>query len=69
VGSVVSSRTDTEPEHACDAHTASRWDPEDTVAWEAGGKYVARRNQIWSVGTGSLHPTAAKKRAAAVAAG
>ncbi|MEH3140106.1 MAG: NarK/NasA family nitrate transporter [Mycobacterium kyogaense] len=25
------------------------WDPEDTEAWEAGGKDVARRNLIWSV--------------------
>lgn len=25
------------------------WDPEDTVAWEAGNKYIARRNLIWSV--------------------
>ncbi|EGD55567.1 MFS transporter [Gordonia neofelifaecis] len=25
------------------------WDPEDTVAWEAGGSAVARRNLIWSV--------------------
>ncbi|WP_101950752.1 NarK/NasA family nitrate transporter [Mycobacterium sp. 3519A] len=25
------------------------WDPEDVAAWEAGNKYVARRNLIWSV--------------------
>ncbi|MDV3126080.1 NarK/NasA family nitrate transporter [Mycobacterium sp. 21AC1] len=25
------------------------WDPEDTVAWEAGNKNIARRNLIWSV--------------------
>lgn len=25
------------------------WDPEDTVAWEAGNKRIARRNLIWSV--------------------
>jgi NNP family nitrate/nitrite transporter-like MFS transporter len=25
------------------------WDPEDTVAWEAGNKAVARRNLVWSV--------------------
>ncbi|OBF28300.1 MFS transporter [Mycobacterium sp. ACS1612] len=25
------------------------WDPEDIAAWEAGNKYVARRNLIWSV--------------------
>ncbi|MGC2653033.1 MAG: nitrate/nitrite transporter [Mycobacterium sp.] len=31
------------------AHRISRWNPEDTVAWEAGNKYVARRNLIWSV--------------------
>ncbi|OBB85488.1 nitrate/nitrite transporter [Mycolicibacterium peregrinum] len=27
----------------------TNWDPEDTVAWEAGNKYIARRNLIWSV--------------------
>ena len=27
------------------------WDPEDTAAWEAGDKDVARRNLIWSVAT------------------
>ncbi|OFB37174.1 MFS transporter [Mycolicibacterium sp. (ex Dasyatis americana)] len=27
----------------------ANWDPEDTVAWEAGNKYIARRNLIWSV--------------------
>jgi NNP family nitrate/nitrite transporter-like MFS transporter len=27
------------------------WDPEDTAAWEAGNKRVARRNLIWSVAT------------------
>jgi NNP family nitrate/nitrite transporter-like MFS transporter len=31
------------------AHRIARWDPEDQVAWEAGDKYVARRNLIWSV--------------------
>ena len=25
------------------------WDPEDVAAWEAGNKFVARRNLIWSV--------------------
>jgi NNP family nitrate/nitrite transporter-like MFS transporter len=25
------------------------WDPEDVAAWQAGNKYVARRNLIWSV--------------------
>ncbi len=25
------------------------WDPEDRVAWEGGGKAVARRNLVWSV--------------------
>jgi NNP family nitrate/nitrite transporter-like MFS transporter len=25
------------------------WDPEDVVAWEAGNKFIARRNLIWSV--------------------
>ncbi|GAA2021234.1 nitrate/nitrite transporter [Terrabacter terrae] len=27
------------------------WDPEDTAAWEAGNKQVARRNLLWSVAT------------------
>jgi NNP family nitrate/nitrite transporter-like MFS transporter len=27
------------------------WDPEDTTAWEAGNKRVARRNLVWSVAT------------------
>jgi MFS transporter, NNP family, nitrate/nitrite transporter len=27
----------------------TEWDPEDTAAWEAGNKYIARRNLIWSV--------------------
>ena len=27
------------------------WDPEDTAAWEAGNKKVARRNLVWSVAT------------------
>lgn len=27
----------------------SDWDPEDSVAWEAGNKFIARRNLIWSV--------------------
>ncbi|HET7400047.1 MAG TPA: nitrate/nitrite transporter [Intrasporangium sp.] len=27
------------------------WDPEDTAAWEAGNKHIARRNLIWSVAT------------------
>ncbi|WP_198938726.1 NarK/NasA family nitrate transporter [Mycobacterium sp. NS-7484] len=27
----------------------TNWDPEDTEAWEAGNKYIARRNLIWSV--------------------
>lgn len=27
------------------------WDPEDTAAWEAGNKAVARRNLAWSVAT------------------
>lgn len=31
------------------SHTITNWDPEDVVAWEAGNKYVARRNLIWSV--------------------
>jgi MFS transporter, NNP family, nitrate/nitrite transporter len=31
------------------SHVLSDWDPEDTVAWEAGNKRIARRNLIWSV--------------------
>src|SRR5258705_8471092 len=31
------------------SHTIANWDPEDTVAWEAGNKNIARRNLIWSV--------------------
>ena len=31
------------------SHVLSDWDPEDTMAWEAGNKRVARRNLIWSV--------------------
>ena len=31
------------------SHLLSDWDPEDTVAWEAGNKKIARRNLIWSV--------------------
>ena len=27
----------------------TNWDPEDTVAWEAGNRFIARRNLIWSV--------------------
>jgi NNP family nitrate/nitrite transporter-like MFS transporter len=27
------------------------WDPEDTAAWEAGNKRIARRNLVWSVAT------------------
>ena len=27
------------------------WDPEDTAAWEAGNRLVARRNLVWSVAT------------------
>lgn len=27
----------------------TNWDPEDTLAWEAGNKNIARRNLIWSV--------------------
>ena len=32
-------------------HHISGWDAEDTAAWEAGGKDVARRNLVWSVVT------------------
>src|ERR1700720_1671676 len=31
------------------SHTIANWDPEDTVAWEAGNKNIPRRNLIWSV--------------------
>jgi NNP family nitrate/nitrite transporter-like MFS transporter len=31
------------------SHRITDWDPEDVVAWEAGNKYIARRNLIWSV--------------------
>jgi MFS transporter, NNP family, nitrate/nitrite transporter len=31
------------------SHTITHWDPEDVVAWEAGNKFIARRNLIWSV--------------------
>jgi NNP family nitrate/nitrite transporter-like MFS transporter len=31
------------------SHVLSDWDPEDTAAWEAGNKRIARRNLIWSV--------------------
>ncbi|MCV7402550.1 NarK/NasA family nitrate transporter [Mycobacterium fragae] len=30
------------------SHLITDWDPEDTVAWEAGNKNIARRNLIWS---------------------
>lgn len=30
-------------------HLLPDWDPEDTAAWEAGNKKIARRNLIWSV--------------------
>jgi len=30
-------------------HDIEHWDAEDVVAWEAGGKDIARRNLIWSV--------------------
>ncbi len=31
------------------SHLLTNWDPEDTVAWEAGNKSIARRNLIWSI--------------------
>ncbi|WIM88745.1 nitrate/nitrite transporter [Candidatus Mycobacterium wuenschmannii] len=31
------------------SHTITGWNPEDRVAWDAGGKAVARRNLVWSV--------------------
>lgn len=30
------------------SHLIADWDPEDRVAWEAGNKFIARRNLIWS---------------------
>ncbi|MFI9402398.1 nitrate/nitrite transporter [Nocardia sp. NPDC052316] len=30
-------------------HDIENWDAEDVVAWEAGGKDIAKRNLIWSV--------------------
>lgn len=30
------------------SHVITDWDPEDTVAWEAGNNKIARRNLIWS---------------------
>lgn len=30
-------------------HSIEHWDAEDVVAWEAGGKDIAKRNLIWSV--------------------
>jgi MFS transporter, NNP family, nitrate/nitrite transporter len=31
------------------SHRITDWDPEDVAAWEAGNKFIARRNLIWSV--------------------
>jgi MFS transporter, NNP family, nitrate/nitrite transporter len=31
------------------SHRIAHWDPEDTIAWDAGNKYIARRNLIWSI--------------------
>ncbi|MED5814066.1 nitrate/nitrite transporter [Mycolicibacterium sp. 050232] len=31
------------------SRSITHWDPEDTAAWEAGNKYIARRNLLWSV--------------------
>jgi NNP family nitrate/nitrite transporter-like MFS transporter len=31
------------------SHLLLDWDPEDTAAWDAGNKNIARRNLIWSV--------------------
>nr|WP_198542237.1 nitrate/nitrite transporter [Mycolicibacterium peregrinum] len=31
------------------SNRVTNWDPEDTLAWESGNKYIARRNLIWSV--------------------
>lgn len=32
-------------------HRITDWHPDDTVAWEAGNKTIARRNLIWSTAT------------------
>ncbi|GAA4405350.1 nitrate/nitrite transporter [Tsukamurella soli] len=31
------------------SHTITGWNPEDRVAWDAGGERIARRNLVWSV--------------------
>ncbi|MGH3969782.1 MAG: MFS transporter, partial [Mycobacterium sp.] len=31
------------------AHSIYNWDPENTIAWEAGDKAIARRNLLWIV--------------------
>lgn len=31
------------------SHRISEWNPEDTVAWEAGNSTIARRNLLWMV--------------------
>ncbi|GGK45795.1 nitrate/nitrite transporter [Nocardia camponoti] len=31
------------------SHNIENWDAEDVVAWEAGGKDIAKRNLVWSV--------------------
>lgn len=31
------------------SHSIAHWDPEDTEAWEAGNKAIARRNLLWIV--------------------
>ncbi len=28
---------------------SSKWNPEDETFWQSGGKFVARRNLIWSI--------------------
>ncbi|HEU0191315.1 MAG TPA: nitrate/nitrite transporter [Mycobacterium sp.] len=33
------------------AHRITDWHPDDSVAWQAGGKDLARRNLIWSTAT------------------
>ena len=32
-----------------DTRWISEWNPEDEKFWESEGKYVARRNLIWSI--------------------
>lgn len=35
-------------------HDFTSWDPEDSAAWEAGNKLVARRNLVWGIVTSHI---------------